>query len=124
MRDTEVSSHLKLEEDTPLLRFVHVDEQDCIGCTYCAGVARNTFFIEDDAGRARVFSQGTDDPEVVQEAIDCCPVNCISYVDLEDLTILESERDGLYDGEEAQFIDMRSIGNTGDAFSNRKLPSK
>jgi len=123
LADTSVSSHLKLEADTPLLRFVHVDEPDCIGCTYCAEVARSTFFMEEDAGRARVFAQGVDDPEVILEAIDCCPVNCISYVDLEDLVILESERDGL-NGESAQFINQRSIGVGGDSFTNRRADSK
>ena len=53
--------------------------------------------------RARVFAQGQDDPEVVIEAIDCCPVNCISFVDHEDLVALEQERDGVT-------IDQRSAG--------------
>ena len=66
--DQSVSSHLKVhrDEDGDLvqLRFVYVDEVDCIGCTYCAGVARNTFFMEEEAGRARAFLQGGDDPDV------------------------------------------------------------
>lgn len=123
-KDTTISSHLKLGRDTPLLRFVHVDEQDCIGCTYCASTARSTFYMEEEAGRARVFAQGVDTPELVAEAIDCCPVNCISYVDLEDLIILESERDGLYEGQEGQTINMRSLGYGGDAYANRKAPTK
>ena len=32
----------------------------------------------------------------VQEAIDTCPVMCISYVDHEDLVILETERAGQF----------------------------
>jgi hypothetical protein len=96
--------------------------------------------MNEQAGRARVWNQGGDDPEVVQvchhaqppttrllewmpasrlrrrslrgavaaaadsltrwalapqEAIDSCPVNCISYVDHEDLVILENERLGI-----------------------------
>lgn len=96
---TDIASHQQLqldEEGQPLLlRFAYVDEPACIGCTYCADVARNTFYMNEDAGRARVFMQGGDDPEVVQEAIDACPVNCISYIDLEDLVILETEREGM-----------------------------
>lgn len=41
-------------------RFVYVDEQTCIGCQYCSQVAPNTFFMEDDYGRARVFQQMVD----------------------------------------------------------------
>ena len=97
-KDPEIASHLQLdydEEGQPTqLRFVYVDESECIGCTYCADVARNTFVMEEGAGRARAFAQGQDDPEVVMEAIDCCPVNCISFVDHEDLVILETEREG------------------------------
>ena len=59
------------------VRFVYVDEVECIGCTYCAQIARNTFFMEDFAGRARAFAQGQDDPETVMEAIDSCPVKCV-----------------------------------------------
>ena len=97
--DPDVPSHAKLRVDEDgrplLLRFVYVDELTCIGCTFCAEVARSTFYMNEDAGRARVFNQHGDDPMVVQEAIDSCPVNCISYVDHEDLVILETEREGI-----------------------------
>lgn len=97
--DPDVASHMKLRVDDEgkpiLLRFVYVDELTCIGCTYCAEVARSTFYMNEDAGRARVFNQHGDEPLVVQEAIDSCPVNCISYVDHEDLVILEQEREGI-----------------------------
>jgi len=97
--DPEVASHMKLRTDEDgnpvLLRFVFVDEMTCIGCTYCAEVARSTFYMNEEAGRARVFNQHGDEPAVVQEAIDSCPVNCISFIDHEDLVILETEREGI-----------------------------
>ena len=71
-----------------------VSRSASIGCQYCSQVARNTFFMEEDAGRARVFQQAGDSPEVIAEAIDTCPVNCINYVDFDDLVVLESEREG------------------------------
>jgi ferredoxin len=71
---------------------VYVDEGVCIGCKHCAHVARNTFFIEDNYGRSRVFSQDGDAEEVVQEAIDTCPVDCIAWVSYNDLIELESAR--------------------------------
>ena len=47
--NTEEASHLHLETDAdgePLLtRFTYVDEHTCIGCSYCASIARNTFFL-------------------------------------------------------------------------------
>lgn len=95
---SESDSHLhieRLEDGTPLqARFVYVDEPQCIGCTYCASIARHTFFMEEDHGRARVYNQGGDNLELVDEAIDSCPVNCIHFVSYEDLVILETERRG------------------------------
>ena len=89
--------HLELDEDTgePVqARFTYVDEHTCIGCTYCSTVARNTFFMEDDHGRARVYNQGGDSEDLLEEAIDSCPVNCIHFVSYEDLVTLETERAG------------------------------
>jgi ferredoxin len=71
---------------------VYVDEVTCIGCKHCAHVARNTFYIEPDYGRSRVIRQDGDTEEVIQEAIDTCPVDCIHWVDYMNLRQLEEER--------------------------------
>ncbi len=62
-----------------------VDERKCIGCTYCGSVATNTFIMEPEQGRARAIRQDGDSTELIQEAIDTCPVNCIEWVPFEDL---------------------------------------
>lgn len=71
---------------------VYVDELTCIGCKHCAHVARNTFYIEPDYGRSRVVRQDGDSEELVQEAIDTCPVDCIHWVSYTELKQLEEER--------------------------------
>lgn len=71
---------------------VYVDELTCIGCRHCSHVARNTFYIEPDYGRARVVRQDGDAEETIQEAIDTCPVDCIHWVDYTELKKLEEER--------------------------------
>ncbi|MCC5604307.1 ferredoxin [Nostoc favosum] len=71
---------------------VYVDEITCIGCKHCAHVARNTFYIEPDYGRSRVVRQDGDAEEIIQEAIDTCPVDCIHWVDYTELKKLEQER--------------------------------
>ena len=71
---------------------VYVDEVVCIGCKHCAHVARNTFYIEPDYGRSRVFNQDGDSEDLIQEAIDTCPVDCIHWVDYTHLQHLEAER--------------------------------
>jgi ferredoxin len=71
---------------------VYVDEVDCIGCKHCAHLARNTFYIEQDYGRSRVLRQDGDSEELIQEAIETCPVNCIHWVDYNNLKTLEEQR--------------------------------
>lgn len=71
---------------------VYVDEMRCIGCTHCAHVARNTFYIEPDYGRARVVRQQGDSEALIQEAVDTCPVDCIHEVDYTELRELERDR--------------------------------
>ncbi len=68
---------------------VHVDEVTCIGCKHCAHVAPNTFSIEPEYGRSRVFNQDGDAQETVQEALETCPVDCIHWVDYSELNQLE-----------------------------------
>lgn len=71
---------------------VYVDELTCIGCKHCAHVARNTFYIEPDYGRSRAIRQDGDPEDVIQEAIDTCPVDCIHWVNYTELKTLEEER--------------------------------
>ena len=71
---------------------VYVDEVTCIGCKHCAHVARNTFYIEPDYGRSRVIRQDGDLEDVIQEAIDTCPVDCIHWLNYSELKQREAER--------------------------------
>jgi ferredoxin len=71
---------------------VYVDEKTCIGCKHCAHVAPNTFYIEPVYGRSRVFNQEGEPEELLQEAIDTCPVDCIHWVDYTKLKHLETKR--------------------------------
>tara|TARA_Y100001933_G_scaffold263987_1_gene327687 strand:- start:3186 stop:3671 length:486 start_codon:yes stop_codon:yes gene_type:complete len=72
---------------------IWVDEAACIGCQYCVHVATNTFIVDEDLGRSRVIRQNGDAENIVQEAIDTCPVDCIHYVDFEDLEKLDASLD-------------------------------
>lgn len=70
----------------------YVDETICIGCKHCAHTAPNTFYIEPNYGRARVFNQDGDSEELIDEAMDTCPVNCIHWIDYTELKKLEAKR--------------------------------
>lgn len=73
---------------------VYVDEVTCIGCKNCVHVAPNTFYIEEQFGRSRVYNQNGDIEEIVQEAIDTCPVDCIHWLDFTEVKRKERERKG------------------------------
>ncbi len=93
LRDSPERSGLEPELGGQLRqKAAYVDEPTCIGCKHCSHVAPNTFYIEPDYGRSRVFNQDGDSQELIQEAIDTCPVDCIHWVDFIQLKQLEEER--------------------------------
>ena len=90
--EAENNEDFKLNGRDPILggklkeKAVWVDERKCIGCTYCSSVATNTFAMEPEQGRARAFRQDGDSEELIQEAIDTCPVDCIHWITFESLS--------------------------------------
>jgi ferredoxin len=92
-------------------KFIFVDELTCIGCTHCRYVAPKTFMLEDDFGRARVFKQGGDDSDKIQEAIECCPVECIHQVSHTELVRLEQYREEKGDQLQGRFWKSRYVGS-------------
>lgn len=77
-------------DDSQPTDHVFVDEFSCIGCKNCANVAPEIFAIEEDFGRARACCQ-SGNPDLVQQAIDSCPVDCIHWTSAAQLSLLEDE---------------------------------
>ncbi|KAJ0448182.1 putative 3Fe-4S ferredoxin, DnaJ domain, 4Fe-4S ferredoxin-type, iron-sulfur binding protein [Helianthus annuus] len=77
-------------DDTYPKDHVFVDEFSCIGCKNCANVCSDVFMIEEDYGRARACNQ-QGSPDLVQQAIDSCPVDCIHWTSAAQLSLLEDE---------------------------------
>ncbi|XP_066362397.1 chaperone protein dnaJ C76, chloroplastic-like isoform X2 [Miscanthus floridulus] len=69
---------------------VFIDEFTCIGCKNCANICPGVFEIEEDFGRSRVYSQ-SGSTELIQDAIDSCPVDCIHWTSAAQLSLLENE---------------------------------
>jgi ferredoxin len=59
---------------------VHIDQDECIACESCVELCPNAFAMDDDLGKAKVITSSHSE-ECIQEAIDTCPVECISWVD-------------------------------------------
>ncbi|KAL4653387.1 hypothetical protein ACB092_01G299300 [Castanea dentata] len=66
-----------------------VDENACIGCGQCAQHACNTFVMDEALACARVKVQYGDDEQKIEVSVESCPVNCIHWVDREELPALE-----------------------------------
>ncbi|KAK4282372.1 hypothetical protein QN277_013757 [Acacia crassicarpa] len=66
-----------------------VDENACIGCGECVHFASNTFTMDEALGSARVKVQYGDDDQNIEVSVQSCPVNCIHWVDTEELPVLE-----------------------------------
>jgi ferredoxin len=59
-----------------------VDQDVCIGCGLCTQVAPKTFALNDDQVSTVINPQG-DEEAAIQQAIDGCPVSCISWGEAE-----------------------------------------
>lgn len=55
-----------------------VNQDECTSCELCTEIAPNTFVMNDD-DLAEVTDSKHDPEEDIQEAIDSCPAECISW---------------------------------------------
>jgi ferredoxin len=56
-----------------------IDQDVCIGCELCVGMAADVFQMNDD-GKAESYQAATSENEnLVQDAIDSCPVSAIEW---------------------------------------------
>jgi ferredoxin len=58
---------------------VYIREEDCIGCQSCAEICPAVFQMQEDGEKAEVVSFEGCPEELIQEAIDTCPVECINW---------------------------------------------
>lgn len=54
-----------------------IDEDECIGCESCVELCPEVFEFDEDSVKAKVIKPKADD-DCVDEAIETCPVECIS----------------------------------------------
>jgi len=73
----------KLEFDITagvLMKKPVVNEETCIGCSTCNSLAPNTFVLGDD-GKAKITNPPGNSQEEIQNVIDSCPVDAISWAE-------------------------------------------
>ena len=57
-----------------------VDADLCTGCELCVDIAPNTFELNDE-GISEIIAPEGDDDNAIQEAIDTCPTEAISWAE-------------------------------------------
>jgi ferredoxin len=57
---------------------VRIDQDECIGCESCVGTCPSVFRFDDNEEKAFVIEGSDQDVDCVDDAIDACPVECIS----------------------------------------------
>ncbi len=62
-----------------MAKTVVVDQEKCSGCGTCAAIAEDCFALDDDIEKATVTSQTACSEDQIQEAIDTCPEEAISW---------------------------------------------
>jgi ferredoxin len=61
-----------------MARIPYVEQDECTGCGMCEEICPDVFHINDD-GISEIQEPHGATAELIQEAIDECPVNCISW---------------------------------------------
>ena len=57
-----------------------IEQHECVGCGNCEEICPEVFHLNDD-GVAEVYHPEGAAEDRIQEAIDSCPVECISWRD-------------------------------------------
>jgi len=62
-------------------RRVYVDEEECIGCGSCEEICPEVFVLNEDTEKAEVIKPEGGPEDLVEEAMEACPVECIHWED-------------------------------------------
>ncbi|RPF42691.1 ferredoxin [Thermodesulfitimonas autotrophica] len=64
-----------------MARIPYIETSECQACGTCEAVCPEVFKMDEDAGYAVVINPHGASEDCIQEAIDSCPGQCISWVE-------------------------------------------
>ncbi len=62
-----------------MARGIYIDEDECIGCGTCEELCPEVFKLDEKTEKAEVIDPEGAPVDLIQEAIDNCPVECIHW---------------------------------------------
>ena len=62
-------------------RRVFIDEEECIGCGSCEEICPEVFVLNEDTEKAELINPEGGPEDLIEEAIEACPVECIQWED-------------------------------------------
>ena len=62
-----------------MARMVIVDQDECIGCGTCEGICPEVFQLNEETGTSQVINPEGGPEDLIEEAIDSCPVEAIRW---------------------------------------------
>ena len=65
--------------DTKVSKAVYIDEEECIGCASCVEICPEVFQMKEGEEKAEVIKPEDGPEDLIQEAMDTCPVSCIHW---------------------------------------------
>jgi ferredoxin len=60
-------------------RTVYIDGEECIGCATCVEICPEVFQMQAGEEKAEVIKSEGGPEDLIQEAMDTCPVSCIHW---------------------------------------------
>jgi ferredoxin len=62
-----------------MARRVVVEQDACIGCGTCEGICPEVFQLNEEEGKSQVINPEGGPEDLIQEAIDSCPMEAIHW---------------------------------------------
>lgn len=61
------------------MKRVIINEEDCVGCGSCEAICQEVFELDGKSEKATVIKPEGGPKDLIEEAIEACPVSCISW---------------------------------------------
>jgi ferredoxin len=69
------------KEEEKTSKSVYIDEEECIVCGTCEEICPEVFKMKEDIEKSEVIKPEGGPEDLIQEAMDTCPVDCIHWED-------------------------------------------